>query len=206
MVKCLRACIRKGIAACTSTSMQKRNQCRQPIIRPQLQIVLRIRSAYRLSWKCCRTFEWFFGKKDHSNRTFFSQSASIWPHSSGYLWRQIYIKVPDVNTSDSSTQTKVTTGITDRDAFVVFFLSHHCKNNYWWKQSSSLSKWAKHQWIFLYWILMHKQGLITLPFLSSLTRHNNHRTGRNTDCAKMKFSQKLYEVNESRAGSLFFRL
>lgn len=48
----------------------------------------------------------------------------------------------------------------------------------------------------------NKNCLRIFPVLSSLTRHKKHQASRNTDCAKSKFAEKLYEVNENRAGSL----
>ncbi len=94
--------VSRQIAACASTRMHNRDQCRSWIIWPQLQIVLRKRGADRLSWRCYRTFEWFSARKIIPTEQ--SIPASISPHSYGYLSRQIYIKCPDVNNSDSSTQ------------------------------------------------------------------------------------------------------
>jgi hypothetical protein len=113
----------------------------------------------------------------------------------------MYIESADVNNSDSSTQTKVFKGITDGDVSVVSPFQEYLLLGIF-IVSFEMNQAPPNGSCFIGFKCTNQDCLRIFPVLSALSRHKNHPSSRNTDCAKSKFAEKLYEVNENRAGSL----
>jgi hypothetical protein len=134
---------------------------------------------------------------------------SIKPHSSGYLssqFSQMYIKSPVTVLMSILAIPQLKPRLLLESLTVMMRLWSFPLQEYLllgiFIVSFEMSQAPPNGHSFIGFKCTNKDCLRIFPVLSSLMRHKNHKTSRNTDCAKSKCAQKLYEVNENRAGSL----